>query len=102
MADNVRGRDRIRSWEGEVCKVCGQPNHFGYNLPDELWRSIVPEEFWEGGIVCLGCLDWFAWQKGIEYLRHLDELYYVGRDETVTMHVIRIEGVDYGGQTVNS
>ncbi len=89
--------DRIRSWEGEVCKVCGQPNPFGYDLPDEIWLAIVPDEFHEGGIVCLGCLDWLAWRKGISYLPYLQELCYVGRDDAVTLHVIRIEAANPKG-----
>ena len=76
--------DRIRSWQCEVCKVCGQPSPFGYNIPNELWERVVPEEFQDGGIVCLGCFDWFAWRKGINYIPMLQELYYVGRDDSVS------------------
>ena len=79
----MNAKDRIRSWKGEVCKVCGQPSPFGYDVPDELWRRVVPEEFRDGGIVCLGCFDWFAWRKGINYLPEVRELHYAGRGDNM-------------------
>lgn len=74
--------DRIRSWQGEVCKHCGQPNHIGYTINDDIWKEALPEELYDS-VVCLGCFDWFAWKKGIKnYISFIRLLYYTGRNDT--------------------
>ena len=61
-------------WEAERCKICGQPNHFGFMIPDQLWEQLIPQGI---NIVCLNCLDNLAVAAGVEYAEHLTIICYV-------------------------
>jgi hypothetical protein len=60
------------------CKVCGRIDKFDYNVPDEIWASIVPEEF-QNRVVCLTCFDDFAKEKDISYDEYIKTLYFAGK-----------------------
>lgn len=58
-----------------------------FNVPDELWKSIVPMPF-QTRVICLDCLDKFASAKGIHYAEHLDEeICFVGEMAAFTLRV---------------
>jgi len=57
---------RSRGGRRQICKACGCPDKFDFNVPDEMWRGIVPREY-RHGVVCLDCFDSFASEKGIDY-----------------------------------
>ena len=61
----------------QTCKVCGRPDKFDFNVPDEIWRAIVPLEF-QRKVVCLACFDDFACKKGVDYAYHLQTIWFAG------------------------
>jgi hypothetical protein len=62
----------------QTCRVCGHRDKFDFHIPDDLWQQIVPPEY-QNHVVCLGCFDDFATQKGIGY--SIDALYFAGDKE---------------------
>jgi hypothetical protein len=62
----------------QKCKVCGRVDKFNYNVPDEMWRAIVPHSF-QNNVVCLSCFDDFASETGIGYTCALQSLFFAGR-----------------------
>jgi len=69
----------------QTCKVCGRPDKFNFQVPDETWASVVPPKF-HNSVVCLYCFDEFAGQKDIAYHPHLSKLYFAGRQATFTFN----------------
>lgn len=63
-------------WPGENCRNCGAQNRLGFNVPDELWREIVPPEL-QDHCLCLNCFDGFAEEKGVDYSGEI-ELFWAG------------------------
>jgi len=62
----------------QTCKVCMNRDKFNYNVPDSLWKAVVPEKY-QNRVVCLSCFDDFALKKGIEIRGALNTpLYFVG------------------------
>ena len=62
----------------QICKVCGSRDKFNFNVSDEIWRYVIPEQFLNR-VVCLACFDEFARRRGINYAPYLDnELHFVG------------------------
>lgn len=61
----------------QTCKVCNRPDKFDFNVPEEIWTAVVPEQY-RGRVVCLYCFDDFAHEKGIRYADHLRTIYFAG------------------------
>lgn len=61
----------------QTCKVCGKKDKINFNVPDEIWASIVPPIF-QTKVVCLACFDAFALEKNINYANAIDTLYFAG------------------------
>lgn len=59
------------------CKACGREDKFDFNVPDEVWAAVVPEEL-RKRVVCLACFDRFAAELGIDYARSLRALFFAG------------------------
>lgn len=38
----------------EICKACFHPNPIGFDVPNEIWESAVPERL-RSGVVCIAC-----------------------------------------------
>ena len=66
----------------QSCTVCGYPDKFDYHIADDVWRGIVPPEH-RDHVVCLGCFDDFAHDKGQGYGDSLRTLYFAGRAATM-------------------
>ena len=60
----------------ELCKCCYKFNPVGYNMPDEIWNKVVPEEF-RNKVLCLTCFDYFATENGVDWTKHIEEVYFV-------------------------
>lgn len=61
-------RDRL-AWDAaqrQTCKVCGRPDKFNFDVPDDHWSRIVPDPY-RRSVICLGCFDTFALAAGQEY-----------------------------------
>lgn len=61
-----------------TCKVCHRIDKFDFNVPDEIWAKIVPEEY-QDHVVCLSCFDEFAKSKKIDYHEYIKTLYFAGK-----------------------
>ena len=48
------------------CKVCLRPSELDFRVSDETWARVVPEPY-RNLVVCLGCFDAFASQRGVAY-----------------------------------
>ena len=73
----------------QTCKVCWRPDKFDFQVPDSIWKAIVPQKF-QGHVVCFYCFDEFARLKGIEYHTHLkNELYFAGKQATFIFKVAK-------------
>jgi len=67
-------------WEYERChapRCRGRRNIFGYHVPDEIWKRVVPKKL-RGRSVCLTCFDEMAQRKGVKYLRWMRMILLVG------------------------
>jgi len=66
-----------RHLKRQTCKVCGCPDKFDFNVPNEVWRKVVPGEY-QMKVVCLDCFDSFASEKQIDYSDSIEMLYFAG------------------------
>ena len=60
-----------------VCRACECSDKFDFNVPDEMWKQVVPCEY-QNGVICLECFDEFAFDKGIDYSHSIGTLYFAG------------------------
>ena len=63
------------------CKLCGRADKFNFDVPDDVWRAIVPRPFWHS-VSCLACFDYLASARGIDY--SIDLLHFAGEKESFT------------------
>ena len=66
----------------QTCKVCGRPDKFDFNLPDAVWRSCLPEQYWNR-VVCLYCFDEYASIQEVDYTTDLNSLYFAGKQVAI-------------------
>jgi len=59
------------------CKVCGCRDKFNFNVDDEIWQKVVPEQY-QNRVVCLACFDDFAKEKEVDLTTSVQELYFAG------------------------
>jgi hypothetical protein len=71
----------------QTCKVCKCPDKFDFNVPDEIWRKVVPQEN-QSGVVCLECFDAFASEKQIHYSDSIAVLYFAGDKATFKFQTV--------------
>jgi hypothetical protein len=50
----------------EICKICFHVNRVGFNVPEEIWRAVVPAEL-QKSVVCLDCFSRLADEKLIRW-----------------------------------
>ena len=60
-----------------TCKHCGKYTELDFDLPNDVWLSVVPEKY-RTLVLCLTCFDGFAFEKNIQYVRHIRKLYFSG------------------------
>jgi len=61
----------------QTCKACGNPDKFDFNVPDDIWETVIPAHL-RNRVVCLYCFDEFASRKGVSYAPSLRSLYFAG------------------------
>lgn len=76
----------------QTCKHCGCEDFFNYNVPDDLWQSVVPESL-RKRVVCLKCFDRLAKQKDVSYAHAIDRVYFAG--EKATFEFETVDAADY-------
>lgn len=74
MTDQRSAWDEIR---GQTCHACGHRDKFDFHVPNELWVTVVPDRH-VGHVVCLGCFDNFARERGVDYSGAIQTLYFAG------------------------
>lgn len=72
----------------QTCKVCGVPDKFNFNVPNEVWAAVVPPEYLNR-VVCLFCFDELARQRGVAYAKTISEVWFAGDQATLRLHVGR-------------
>lgn len=71
----------------QTCKACYRPDKFDFHVPDAVWRTVVPAELWNR-VVCLGCFDDFASEKGVAYTKNLTTLFFAGERAAIEFRAI--------------
>ena len=67
-----------------ACAICGEHTNWDYEVSNELWKDVVPDEH-QRGVICLDCLDKLAKQNGYFLGNHLIQVQYTGLGETVIL-----------------
>ena len=69
------------------CKVCGKRDKFDFQVSDAVWQAAVPAPY-VNRVVCLGCFDAFASQRGVAYAEALmREVYFAGEGACFTLEI---------------
>ena len=67
------------------CGICGHVPRFDYNVRNEAWRMLAPEEH-RLGVICLPCLNKIAKEKSIKLADYLTEVFFCdGLGETIDL-----------------
>jgi hypothetical protein len=74
-----------------VCKVCGCVDKFDFNVPDDVWKEVVPNTHLHD-VVCLKCFDEFAFEKGVNYAESIDTLYFAGNQAAFEFQAVSAQG----------
>jgi len=72
----------------QTCKACGAPDYWNFDVPDDIWTSVVPRDL-QRGVVCLGCFDRFAKQCNVKYAASLGQLFFAGEMAAFELQVVR-------------
>jgi hypothetical protein len=72
--------------------VCHCDDKFNFYVPDELWREIVPREFYNK-VVCLPCFDEFARKQDVDYADSIDTLYFAGNQASFKFQTVSAQDV---------
>src|SRR5438046_8768084 len=67
----------IRDSQRQRCKACGRPDGFNFQVPDDVWNRIVPDEY-KNLVLCLLCFDRFALEAGVNYTSRISDVMFVG------------------------
>ena len=71
----------------QTCKLCGYPDKFNYNVPDEIWEAVVPLGL-RDKVICLSCFDELACEKGVNYDGFLRSCYFAGSQASFELQVV--------------
>ena len=77
----------------QKCKVCNCEDKFNFNVPDKLWREIVPAEY-QNKVVCLPCFDEFAREQNVDYSDSIEVLYFAGRQASFKFQTVSAQSVE--------
>ena len=69
--------DDLRGFKRQTCRVCKYEDKFNFNIPDAMWKKVVPRQY-QNTVVCLSCFDDFAREKHVDYSDSIDVLYFAG------------------------
>lgn len=67
----------LRNFKRQQCAICRCQEKFNFQVPDNLWERVVPEEH-RARVICLSCFDNFAQAKNIPYSQNITDLLFVG------------------------
>ena len=70
------------------CKICGKRDKIDFQVSDEIWAAVVPPPY-QNNVVCLGCFDAIASQKGIDYSDAINkEIYFAGDGASFVLRIV--------------
>ncbi|MDT3687360.1 MAG: hypothetical protein RO009_20210 [Pseudorhodoplanes sp.] len=84
--------NRLSGWNNcqrQTCKACGVADKFDFNVPQDVWCAVVPHHL-QSYVVCLGCFDDFARDKGVNYATSLRTIYFAGDQAVLRLDVMSI------------
>ncbi len=55
----------------EICKICHNINTVGFDVPNEIWRNVVPIDK-QNSVVCLSCFTRLGDQKNIRWDKDIE------------------------------
>jgi hypothetical protein len=73
------------------CRVCKCQDKFNFNVPDRVWREVVPHEY-RDTVVCLPCFDEFARERNFDYSEEIEVLYFAGSQASFKFQTISAHG----------
>ena len=76
-----------RNYKQQECAVCKCQDKFNFNVPDPVWREIVPSEY-QSSVVCLPCFDELARERNVDYSDSIATLYFAGRKASFKFEAI--------------
>jgi hypothetical protein len=79
------------NYKQQRCAVCKCQDKFNFNVPDSIWREIVPSEY-QNAVVYLPCFDEFARQRNVDYSESIVTLYFAGRQASFKFETISAHG----------
>lgn len=79
--------DYATELQRQRCKACWNADGFDFFVPEEVWAAVVPAALYDH-VVCLRCFDRFARERGIDYSRHLNAIYFAGDQVALELRVI--------------
>jgi hypothetical protein len=82
-----------RELQRQRCKVCWHADKFDFHVPDELWRTVVPESL-QTKPLCLACFDDLARDRRVEYARALVRLFFAGDRASFEFKVVSAVNVE--------
>lgn len=82
----------LRRFKRQTCGVCQSPDKFNFNVPDDLWKRVVPSRY-RNKAVCLQCFDELARKERIDYANALDVLYFAGDQAAITFQTISAQNI---------
>jgi len=66
----------------QTCKVCKTRDKFNFDVPDSIWKTVVPQKY-QNKVVCLSCFDDFASKKNVDIRSAIENLLYFVGDSVV-------------------
>ena len=66
------------------CGICGKIPKWDYRVDDDFWRKVAPHKH-RLGVICLGCLDKLASEKGLDIAKYLIDVQFTGINKTIEL-----------------
>ena len=76
----------------QTCKACWRVDKLNFDVPDDVWASVVPPEF-RDRVVCLACFDTFARKNNVDYAASLRAVYFAGDAAAFEFQPVAIAGL---------
>ena len=80
------------SFKRQRCQVCRCEDKFNFNVPDKVWREIVPMDL-HNKVVCLPCFDELARQQNRDYADSIEVLYFAGCQASFKFQTVQAENI---------
>jgi hypothetical protein len=86
MPNSTKNKDQS-IFRRQSCSVCKCDDKFNFDVPDAIWREVVPAEF-RNTVVCLQCFDELARNRNIDYSDSIETLYFAGKQASFKFQTV--------------